>query len=124
MKIFTIGFTQKKAERFFNLLKNAAEAVGDQGRVKVRAQIERLADGQYVSVSVADSGPGIPSELQDQLFSPYFTTKEEGTGLGLAIVQRILHEHGGYATAESLPGQGAVFTLYLPLVPGVVGPDL
>ncbi|MDQ3697059.1 MAG: ATP-binding protein, partial [Gemmatimonadota bacterium] len=73
--------------------------------------------------SVADSGPGIPPELLDRIFNPFYTTKQvgEGTGLGLSISDGIVREHGGHIRVESRPGSGVTFLVELPLVP-VDGP--
>ncbi len=70
--------------------------------------------GQVVTIQVSDTGPGIPRTLQDNIFQPFFTTKEEGTGLGLSIAARILGEHGGWLDLESREGEGTTFTLNLP----------
>jgi signal transduction histidine kinase len=94
-----------------NLLRNAFEAVGRQGRVKVSARRE----GEELVVEVADSGPGIAPEVRPHLFEPYFTTKEAGTGLGLAISDRIVREHGGRIEVESEPGKGTTFSVCLPV---------
>jgi signal transduction histidine kinase len=66
---------------------------------------------------VEDNGPGVPSELKDKIFAPYFTTKhgEGGTGLGLAIVHRIVSDHGGRITISDAPGRGARVVIELPL---------
>jgi len=63
---------------------------------------------------VADTGPGIPAALREQVFQPFFSSKEEGTGLGLAIARRIVEEHGGWITATSREGGGAQFSITLP----------
>jgi signal transduction histidine kinase len=67
-------------------------------------------------VTVADSGPGVPLELHDRIFNPFFTTKKvgEGTGLGLSISDGIVREHGGQIRLASPPGEGAVFIVELP----------
>ncbi len=96
-----------------NLVTNAVQAIegaSGQGRVTVTA---RLA-GDAVALEVADDGPGIPEENLGELFTPYFTTKEEGTGLGLAICHRIVSEHRGRIEVESHAGQGTRFTVVLP----------
>lgn len=96
-----------------NLLNNAYDAVGGQGRIVVRAR----RDGVFAEVEVADSGPGIPPDVLPRLFEPFFTTKEEGrgTGLGLAICQGIMLSHKGTVTAQNLLGEGASFVIRLPL---------
>ena len=69
----------------------------------------------FGAVSVADTGPGIPPEMRDQLFKPFATSKKEGSGIGLALVKRFVDNFGGSVTVESEPGQGATFHLKLPL---------
>ena len=69
----------------------------------------------WVEISVADSGPGIASEVAERLFEPFFTTKEGGTGLGLATVHRIVEGHGGELAVETGQGEGARFAIRLPV---------
>ena len=80
--------------------------------------------GNYVRISITDTGVGIPREIIDKIFDPYFTTKQEGSGLGLAICHSIINKHDGYLTVESEPGQGTTFTIYLPALPGQDGTSL
>ncbi len=95
------------------LLRNALEASATGGTVAVRAQ---FAPGQGRAVlSVLDHGVGIPPELRDRIFQPFFTTKETGTGLGLAVAQRHVAALGGDLTVDSEPGRGSVFTVSLPV---------
>jgi signal transduction histidine kinase len=98
-------------QALLNLLQNGLEAAGAGGRVDVDVAAGR--DG-YVHITVADTGPGIPTELLDRIFNPFFTTKGRGTGLGLAIVHRIAEGHGGTVRAATSRGGGAVFSLSLP----------
>lgn len=95
---------------FFNLLKNALEAVKDGDSI----QIGVFADDLDVSVSIRDSGFGMSEEQLAHLFEPYRTTKAKGTGLGLMISKRIISDHGGTITAQSASGKGTVFTIRLP----------
>lgn len=95
---------------FFNLVKNAMEAMGPGGKLSLRVR----ADDESVYVAVADTGSGIKAEDMSKLFSPYHTTKVSGHGLGLMIVQRILRDHGGHIGIESKEGVGTVVTLQFP----------
>jgi len=99
---------------FLNLIKNAAEAMEDEGGV---VNVRLFEDAGALCVVVRDDGPGIAPEVQDRLFEPFFTTKGagEGSGLGLSICRQIAQAHGGSLTAESTFGQGATFTLRLPI---------
>lgn len=95
---------------FFNVVKNAMEAMGPRGRLSLRVR----ADDDSVYVAVADTGSGIKAEDMPKLFSPYHTTKVSGHGLGLMIVQRIMRDHGGHVGIESKEGVGTVVTLQFP----------
>jgi signal transduction histidine kinase len=98
---------------FLNLLANAAQAIAGSGAITIET---RRDDGVAV-VSITDTGPGIAPDTIGRIFDPFFTTKPvgEGTGLGLSISYEIVKKHGGEITAESRPGQGATFTLRIPL---------
>lgn len=99
-----------------NLLHNALQALGGPGTVTVRTRATRDRAGRRaVELQVSDTGPGVPRETLDQIFVPFFTTKPDGTGLGLAISQRIVQSHGGEIDVVSGPGEGATFTVRLPL---------
>ena len=65
-------------------------------------------------VSIADTGHGIPPQILEKIFTPFFTTKAQGTGLGLAICHKLISQHGGTLTVESEDGKGTVFTVALP----------
>jgi CheY-like chemotaxis protein len=77
-----------------------------------------LHPGPYVRLTIQDTGPGIPSDVVERIYEPFFTTKEigEGTGIGLAVVHGIVANHGGMIVVESQQGQGAIFTIYLPRI--------
>ena len=111
-----LSFDDEQMRRvIINLLDNAVRAVkdrGEEGRVSVSTG--RTEDGM-VTVSVSDNGSGIPADLMDRIFDPYFSTHEGGTGLGLAIAQRIVEEHGGRLDCSPGPQGGADFTLRIPV---------
>jgi signal transduction histidine kinase len=94
-----------------NLVFNALDAAGPGGRVWLDAV--DAGEGQ-VGIVVADDGPGVPAELRQRIFNPFFTTKDTGTGLGLSIVHRIAEAHGGRVEIGDRPGGGAAFTMVLP----------
>jgi signal transduction histidine kinase len=97
-----------------NLLMNAVQAMPGGGAVTVTT---RRHGKRHVELQVRDTGPGIPDELRDSIFNPFFTTKPEGegTGLGLYICRNIVREHGGEILVESPAGAGATFTVRLPV---------
>ncbi|MCL6543885.1 MAG: PAS domain S-box protein [Bryobacteraceae bacterium] len=112
-----------------NLAVNARDAMPEGGRLWIRTRNVRVpADfegpvppvlapgGDYVQMVIEDSGSGIPPEVLPHIFEPFFTTKEvgKGTGLGLSVVYGIVQQSGGHIRAESPPGRGAVFTIWLP----------
>ncbi|HJZ84628.1 MAG TPA: ATP-binding protein [Polyangia bacterium] len=94
-----------------NLVENALQA----GARTVEVRAERAREPRTARLIVDDDGPGVPTNVRERLFEPYFTTKEHGTGLGLAIVKKIALEHGGDVSCESSPSRGARFVLELPL---------
>jgi PAS domain S-box-containing protein len=95
---------------FFNLTKNAMEAMRPGGKLRIRSR----ADDDSVFLMFGDSGSGIKQEDLVRLFQPYYTTKTGGNGLGLMIAQRIMREHGGHIGIESKEGVGTVVTLQFP----------
>jgi signal transduction histidine kinase len=100
---------------FTNLALNAYEAMGSAGG-KLRVAAALSSDGKRgVEITFQDSGPGIPAELREQIFNPFFTTKETGVGLGLSIVSKIVDDHRGWIRVTSEPAKGACFQVYLPL---------
>ena len=96
---------------FFNLVKNASEAMQPGGRLRIEAR----ADEEHVSLAFTDNGSGIKPEDLARLFEPYHTTKPTGHGLGMMVVQRIMRAHGGLIAVESNPGRGTKVTLQFPL---------
>jgi signal transduction histidine kinase len=103
-------------QAFSNLLRNALEASGGAAappRIAIHSEIDPL---QKVSkLAVNDNGPGVPPELRDRVFKPFFTAKRNGTGLGLALVQKIIVFHNGRVTVTTAPEGGASFQIMLPL---------
>jgi nitrogen-specific signal transduction histidine kinase/CheY-like chemotaxis protein len=108
-----------------NIVLNADQAMPMGGTVKVSAKNVyasgqagplRLAKGNYVEISVRDSGVGIPPEYLPRIFDPYFTTKERGSGLGLATCYSIIKNHDGVIEVKSEVGKGSTFSVYLPVV--------
>ncbi len=102
-----MGHYEPLRRAFANLLRNAAEAMQGRGAIDVGV----AGDGRGLAVTIADHGPGIPSELRHRVFEPYFTTKPDGTGLGLALVRQTLEAHRGTVTVSETPGGGATFAI-------------
>lgn len=98
---------------FMNLITNAAQAMGEEGRLVVRSRA--LTD--TIEVSIEDNGAGIPANVLPKIFDPFFTTKKvgEGTGLGLSIVHKIVQGHGGTIRVKSDVGKGTTFFVELPI---------
>jgi PAS domain S-box-containing protein len=106
------GETESLRRLFMNLINNGIEAMGENGKM----DISFSNDGIWTVTEIRDYGSGIPRKFLNNLFTPFFTTKERGTGLGLAIVQKIAEEHGGKIGVESVEGEGTSFRVYLPIV--------
>ncbi len=116
-----IGDKNQLTQLFLNLVKNAVEALGGTGELTVATRIEHRflvrrdgTKGQLLSVSIEDSGPGVPEEHLPHLFAPFFSTKNRGSGLGLAVCHRIVSEHGGTIAHEPRRSGGARFRVTLP----------
>lgn len=98
---------------FLNLMMNALQALPAGGSIALSCRA--CPDDGIVELSVSDTGPGIPKEMQANIFKPFFTTKRTGTGLGLAISKSIIERHGGYVRVESQMGVGTNFRILLPM---------
>jgi len=103
---------QQMRQVLTNLVANAADAIGDDGRIVVRAST--FPDGPGLIISVEDDGPGIPAANLDRVFEPFFTTKFSGTGLGLPVVRSQIDQHDGRIEVESEVGRGTTFFVILP----------
>lgn len=103
-------------EVLVNLLLNSCEAMGEGGSITI-TEDEGVIEpkGRVVIVKISDNGPGIPEAIQEKIFEPFYSSKEEGSGLGLAIAKSIMEEHGGWIHIKSSPGQGATFVIAIPL---------
>ncbi len=137
------GSAQQLMRVIQNLCRNAIDAMDKQGgTLTVRTENvhldnpvkkdELIAVGDYVKVTITDTGHGIPADIQDQIFDPFFTTKrtthQRGCGLGLSVVHGIVKDHEGHIDVESSLGLGTVFSLYFPIcreaIPVVTKPKL
>ncbi|MGW8269285.1 MAG: PAS domain-containing hybrid sensor histidine kinase/response regulator [Burkholderiales bacterium] len=117
-----------------NLCINARDAMEGAGTVRVHARLadasghwcascKQKLEGRFVEIAVEDSGHGIPPEVLERMFEPFFSTKEvgRGSGMGLASVHGIVHEHGGHIVVDSIPGRGTTFRVELPALEGAAG---
>lgn len=108
-----------------HILINGRQAMPDGGVIAVEGENvsadktnENRQAGAFVRVTFSDHGPGIPDDIVDKIFNPFFTTKETGSGLGLAVCHSVMKNHKGYVTVQSAPGEGASFSLYIPVYEG------
>ncbi len=105
-----LGDRDQIKQAFFNLIKNAMEAMQPSGSLRILARC----DDDYVYLQFVDNGSGISEEDLSKVFQAYYTTKEEGHGLGMMIVERIMREHGGHINIESRKDAGTAITLQFP----------
>jgi PAS domain S-box-containing protein len=115
-------------QMFGNLLINAYEALDGRGRIEITARLAHAADEgallpdgltpvPTVIVDITDDGPGMPAEIAEKIFNPFFTTKAQGSGLGLAIVRKIVDAHDGRIDMTTADGRGTRFRVTLPIEP-------
>ena len=97
-----------------NLMTNAAKAMKNTNGSKV-IEVKSFSENNTLSIQVSDSGPGVPLELRDKIFNPFFTTKDDGSGIGLNIAQRIIADHHGTISLNTSRWGGAEFTVKLPI---------
>jgi two-component system, NtrC family, nitrogen regulation sensor histidine kinase NtrY len=105
-----LGHYDPLRRAFSNLLRNAAEACEHRGELEITVQPDGTG---AVKVEIRDHGPGVPSEMADRIFDPYYTGKAGGTGLGLALVKQTIEMHGGSISLSPTPGGGATFHIRL-----------
>lgn len=102
-----------------NLLVNAMHALKERGDIRISTNVE----GESVIAIFEDSGPGVPKEMREKIFHPFFTTKTNGTGLGLAVSQKIIGDHNGGMKLLNRPGRGGVFEISLPVQESAESPE-
>ena len=114
------GDNDQLIQAILNIVRNAAQAVGQKGRIIIRTRVQRHASIGYrcnrmaAKIDIIDDGPGIKPELLGQIFYPMVTGRADGTGLGLSIAQSLINQHGGLVECSSSPGN-TVFSVFLPL---------
>ena len=109
-----LGNKLKLHQVLVNLIRNAIDALASRSGGRVQVVLDQ--QGDQAVITVADNGPGIPPELLDRIWEPYFSTKgDRGNGMGLDIARRLVDAHHGTITCDSRPGEGATFTIRLPL---------
>ena len=125
----TWGDADQLQQVFLNLLKNASQAGGEGGIIRLRTYYEpalrlRRADGSRarlpLQIEIIDDGPGLPADIAADVFEPFVSGRENGTGLGLALVSKLIADNGGWISVDSVPGR-TVFRISLPLAPKEAG---
>ncbi len=123
-----LGNKGKVMEVMLNIIKNARDAMAGSGRIYISTRRVEEGGGNggitpFAVVEIRDTGPGVPEEIRDKIFDPFFSTKQKGgglnIGLGLSISHGIVKEHGGRIDVANAPGGGAIFKVFLPLCTGV-----
>lgn len=96
-----------------NLIRNAIEVMPEHGTLKIKTEVD---SNGFVKLQVEDTGPGIPKDILDKIFTPFFTTKARGTGLGLAVVKKVIDRHKGKVEVFTQSGKGTTFKLSIPIL--------
>lgn len=107
-----MGNEKQLQQVFMNITRNSAEAMPDGGVITIRAE----RDGDYLKITVEDTGEGMSRKVMEKIFEPFFTTKQKGTGLGMAVCHTIIQEHGGHLRYDSCVGKGTTATILLPIL--------
>lgn len=105
------GNRQMLLSGLLNLAMNAIQVMPEGGRLAISAEVS---EPEQLMIRITDTGPGIPQDKQQEIFSPFYTTRKDGTGLGLAVVDAIVRNHKGRIELQSTPGAGSTFILHLP----------
>jgi len=109
-----LNFDHEKTRRvLINLIENGLDSINEKGEGDI--QIRTNLEDKMAVIHYSDTGNGIPDEIREKIFEPYFSTKKSGMGLGLAIVKRIIEEHGGRISVQSKEGEGTTFEIELPV---------
>ncbi len=108
---------------FHLVIENAIDAMNGFGKIEIITKFHEYLNEKngrnYVEIKIKDNGPGIPEEIKELVFEPYFTTKKDGTGLGLALARKIIEDHNGMIEIESIELKGTIIKLYLPVENGM-----
>jgi signal transduction histidine kinase len=115
---------QQIKQVLINILMNAHDAMHGAGKIIIQTGRKTINDRPFASISIRDSGGGIDPAIIDNIFNPFFTTKESGTGLGLAMSNKIVLNHGGHIQINNLVGKGATFIVYLPIKNNIIREEL
>jgi len=105
------GNRDRLTQVLLNVVKNAVQAMTEGGTVLITADT----DGKNAKIKVSDTGSGISEEVMSRIFDPFFTTKARGTGLGLALCRKIVEEHDGEISVQSVVGEGTSVSITLPI---------
>jgi signal transduction histidine kinase len=99
-----------------NLVLNAVDAMPDKGNMTISTRLSQdKSKGEFLEISICDTGSGIPPDILESLFDPFVKGKEQGLGLGLSISQRIAELHSGWISARNNPMEGSTFVVHLPI---------
>lgn len=106
------GNVHEMREVFLNLILNAVQSVGSQG--KIHCELNGRPQDQLIEISISDTGSGIPADALQKVFNPFFTTRPDAVGLGLFVTKQIVHRYGGSIRAQSRQGEGSLFVIQFP----------
>jgi two-component system, NtrC family, sensor histidine kinase HydH len=112
--------SQQIRQVFINILMNAYEAMHGNGKIIIKTEQAVFNNRPFLAISFIDTGGGIDSAIIDNIFNPFFTTKDRGTGLGLAISNKIVMNHNGHIEVKNSLGKGGTFIVYLPVKNNII----